>query len=154
MKIYIPPQIKTLGFYFIIFVSLFLIIRKLLIPETFGEYGHYRAASLQEIESLEEVYAGQQLCFECHEDIFDLRNADKHKSLSCESCHGPALLHATSMGEVAPKIPSGREFCGLCHNKNAARSANTITQVDISEHNTEIDCTICHNPHQPWEQLK
>ena len=154
MKVYIPPQIKRLGFYFIIFISLFLIIRKLLVPETFGEYGHYRGASLQEIESQDAVYGGQQLCFECHEDIFDLRNADQHKNLACESCHGPARLHAESGGEVAPNIPLGREYCGQCHNKNAARSAKAIAQVDISEHNIDTDCTVCHNPHQPWELLK
>ena len=154
MKIYIPPQIKTLGFYFIIFISLFLIIRKLLIPETFGEYGHYRGASLGEIESLDAAYAGQELCLVCHEDVFDFRSEGPHKGLACESCHGPAIKHAESGGEVAPDIPSGREFCGRCHNKNAARSSSAIIQVNISEHNIELDCIDCHKPHQPWDQLK
>ena len=154
MKIYIPPQIKRLGIYFIIFVSLFLFIRQRLVPESFGKFGHYRAASLDENASLDAVYGGQQLCFECHEDVFDLRNADLHINLACEICHGPALLHAESFGEVKPDIPAGREFCGRCHSQNAARSSEAIAQVDISEHNLGNDCTDCHNSHQPWALLK
>ena len=154
MKIYIPPQITRLGIYFIIFISLYLFIKQRLVPESFGKYGHYRADYLDENASLDAVYGGQQLCFECHEDIFDLRNAGLHKGLSCETCHGPALLHAESFGEVKPDIPAGREFCGRCHSQNAARSANIIAQVDITEHNKEFDCMECHNSHQPWAELK
>jgi hypothetical protein len=46
MKFYIPPQIPRLALAFGVFITLFLVLRHFLVPETFGEYDHYRAVSL------------------------------------------------------------------------------------------------------------
>jgi hypothetical protein len=151
MKLYIPPQIPRLAVAFAIFISLFLVLRHFLIPDTFGKYGPYRAASLDDYSSLEIHYAGQQACFSCHQDIEDEKSMDVHNTLHCETCHGPGQKHVLS--GVATDIfkPSGREFCGKCHSLNAARKIDAVNQVDLTKHNIGKNCTECHNPHQPWE---
>jgi hypothetical protein len=154
MKLYIPPQLTRLSIAFAIFISLFLLLRHFLVPDTFGQYGHYRGASLIDNESVEIHYAGQQACFECHQDIEDLKLEDVHSTIHCETCHGPGQKHVVS-GDIADIIkPSGREFCGSCHAKNAAKPKETIFQVNLAEHNTGKNCVECHNPHQPWAMLK
>ena len=81
MKFYIPPQLPRLALAFTIFILLFLLLRYLLVPVTFGEYGHYRGASLIDNASAEIHYAGQQACFECHQDVEDLKKQDVHSEI-------------------------------------------------------------------------
>ena len=151
MKYYIPPQIPRLIIAFVIFIALFLFLRSLLVPDTFGEYGHYRGASLIDNAEVEMHYAGQQACLECHPDIEDMKSQDVHSDIRCETCHGPGLKHSAS-GETGDILkPVGREFCGSCHSKNAAKPTNAIFQIDLTKHNIGKNCTECHNPHQPWE---
>ncbi len=151
MKFYIPPQLTRLAIAFAIFISLFLLLRHYLVPETFGQYGFYRGASLTDIEKDEMHYAGQQVCFECHQDIEDLKLQDVHSEIHCETCHGPGLKHSENGDTTGLVRPTSREFCGLCHSKNAAKQKSAIFQVDLKEHNVDRRCIECHNPHQPWE---
>ena len=154
MKLYIPPQLTRLTIAFAIFISLFLLLRHFLIPDTFGQYGHYRGASLEDNAAVEIHYAGQQACLECHQDIEDQKIQDVHSDIHCETCHGPGQKHIVS-GEASDILkPAGREFCGSCHAKNAAKPKDAIFQVNLAEHNVGKNCTECHNPHQPWEMLK
>lgn len=151
MKLYIPPQIPRLVLAFAIFISLFLVLRHFLVPDTFGKYGPYRAASMDDYGTLEIHYSGQQACFTCHQDIEDLKSTDVHSTIHCETCHGPGQKHVTTSAAADILKPSGREFCGKCHSLNAARKQDAIFQVDLSKHNIDKNCTECHNPHQPWE---
>jgi hypothetical protein len=154
MKFYIPPQIPRLALAFAIFISLFLVARHLLVPDTFGEYGHYRGASLFDNALPEIHYAGQEACFECHPDIQDIKSKDVHSSIHCETCHGPGQKHVISGAVADISKPSGREFCGSCHTPNAAKKKDAVVQVDLNKHNTGKNCTECHNAHQPWEMKK
>jgi hypothetical protein len=151
MKYYIPPQIPRLVLAFAIFISLFILVRHLLVPDTFGEYGHYRGASLIDNAQPEIHYAGQQACLDCHPDIEELKAMDVHSDIRCETCHGPGQKHVESMDANDIFKPSEREFCGMCHAKNAAKRETAIFQVDLEKHNTGKKCIECHNPHQPWE---
>lgn len=121
MKHYIPPQLTRLALAFAIFITLFLILRNFLVPDAFGEYGHYRGASLIDNEQPEIHYTGQQACFECHQNIEDLKAKDVHSEIHCETCHGPGEKHLLSGGSVDILKPAGREFCGRCHSMNAAK---------------------------------
>jgi hypothetical protein len=79
-----------------------------------------------------------------------MKSQDVHSEIHCETCHGPGLRH-TEKGDTAFIIkPVSREFCGLCHSKNAARKTDAVYQVDLNEHNVGKNCIECHNPHQPW----
>ena len=154
MKFYMPPQIPRLALAFAIFISLFLVARHFLVPATFGEYGHYRAASLAENALPEIHYAGQVVCFTCHQDIQEKKSQDVHSDIHCETCHGPGEKHSITGKKEDIMKPSGREFCGKCHAMNAAKLKTTIFQVDLKQHNIGKNCTECHNPHQPWEMKK
>ena len=151
MESKIPPHIKRLILVFAIFIGVFLTVRHFLVPDTFGEYGHYRGDALLDNAKLEIHYSGQQACFECHQDIEDLKVQDVHSEIHCETCHGPGQKHVQSSDTSDIMIPAGREFCGLCHAKNAAKSEDAVFQVDLKEHNVDKNCIECHNPHQPWE---
>lgn len=154
MKFYIPPQISRLALAFAIFISLFLVVRHFLVPDTFGKYGHYRAASLIDSEQPEIHYAGQQACFKCHQDIEDKKSQDVHSEIHCETCHGPGQKHVVNSKVEKIMKPTGREFCGSCHSLNAAKLKSAVFQVDLEKHNIGKNCIECHNPHQPWEMKK
>jgi len=154
MKFYIPPQIKRLALAFAVFISLFLFVRHILVPDTFGEYGHYRGASLIDNEQPEIHYSGQQACFECHQDIEELKAQDVHSEIHCETCHGPGQKHVVSVEPADILKPVGREFCGKCHAMNAAKQKSAVFQIDLKEHNIGKNCIECHNAHQPWEMKK
>jgi len=140
---------------FIVFIGLFLVIRHFLIPDTFGQFGHYRGDTLSEIASIEQIHASKEDCWECHSDIKEKIENDVHAELSCLICHGTGLEHVNNPEAENIRIEGGREFCGRCHQLNAARPDNIITQIDIKTHNAEADnCTDCHNPHEVWEGME
>jgi hypothetical protein len=154
MKLYIPPQIPRLALAFAVFIALFMLARRILVPDTFGEFGFYRGASLTDNALPEIHFSGQKACFECHQDIEDLKAQDVHSDIHCETCHGPGQKHVSS-GEAGDIIkPGGREFCGNCHEVNAAKQKAAVFQVDLNKHNVGRKCTECHNAHQPWEMKK
>ncbi len=152
MKIYIPPQIKHLLPALLIFIFLFLLGRFLVVPETFGDLGHYRAVSLVDNEGMELKYAGHDACTECHQDIAENKEYDVHSEVTCETCHGPGMAHVMDPEKIDLFKPDGRKFCGLCHAMIPGRNESAIFQVNLEEHYTnKKNCTDCHNPHQPWE---
>ncbi len=148
-----PPQLKTLLPLFAIFVVLFLVVRHFLIPESFGEIGHYRANAIEEIGAHPVHYAGKAVCADCHDTEAELLKSDMHTSLSCEVCHGPNAKHAEDYEIKQFLVKDGsREFCGRCHSLNAARKIEVVNQIDINEHHPEREkCIDCHNPHAVWE---
>ena len=151
MHFFIPPQLKRLALAFAIFISVFLIIRHILVPKSFGQYGFYRGASLEEIAQSPVKYAGQKACLDCHQDIDDLKQLDVHSEISCETCHGPGQKHSENGDTTFLEMPVSRESCGICHSKNAGKQKSAVFQVDLNEHYVEKKCLDCHNPHQPWK---
>jgi hypothetical protein len=154
MKFFIPPQLKRLSLAFAIFILAFLFIRHSLVPKTFGQYGFYRGASLEEIAQIPVKYAGQKACLDCHQDIEDLKQQDVHSEISCETCHGPGQKHSENGDTTLLEKPVSRESCGMCHSKNAAKQKTAVFQVNLKEHNIKKKCIDCHNPHQPWNMKK
>lgn len=146
-----PKQIKHLLILFLAILAVAAVTRELLVPETFGDYGHYRAVSLDVNKAKPIQYAGKESCTECHEEYADMIFMDVHESLSCESCHGPAQAHVENPEVLNMNMRGDREFCGLCHAIHPARDRNVIFQIDLSEHYVEKDCIECHNPHMPWD---
>lgn len=147
-----PLQLKRVLSLLVGLIIVFLVIRRLLIPDSFGKLGHYRANSLAENEAQVPKYIGSDDCHYCHETEALLLAEGLHSTIACETCHGPGHKHIES-NEVSDIIkPSGRDFCGRCHEKNAARPDDIIKQVDISTHHIEENsCTNCHNAHEPWK---
>jgi hypothetical protein len=154
MKLNIPSQIKRLALAFAIFIGLFLVARHFLYPASFGKYGFYRGDSLKDNAAVAMNYAGNAACVECHEDISTAKATDVHGPIRCETCHGAGLKHTENPDSVKLVLPATREFCGICHSKNAARKTDAVMQIELDKHNTGHNCIECHNPHMPWEKMK
>jgi predicted CXXCH cytochrome family protein len=121
-------------------------------------------------------YIGSKECEQCHEDIYrNFATADHARlmtggtnalSAGCESCHGPASLHAESGGEVKPpfSFTSGRPAAigsGARLAIQPARATETVCytchadvrgQFNLPSHHPvpegRMTCTQCHPPHE------
>ena len=147
----LPPQIIRLVLLTILIVGSYFGARFFLKPSSFGEYGFYRGAALEEIASLPVAYAGKKACEECHTDEFEKLAKHVHKSLSCEGCHGPAQAHSEKPDVTSLKPPKlGYSTCLRCHEANPSRPA-WLKQITPKSHYTGQKCTECHVPHMPTE---
>jgi hypothetical protein len=143
-----PQQATRLIVVFVLLGIALMVSWRLLIPETFGDLGRYRAAALEEVASRTKKYAGRQECAVCHSDIEALRVESNHRGVSCEVCHGPAADHAGAPMDTKPAISRERETCTLCHGFNPSRPTG-FAQVDANTHNAPQACVTCHSPHAP-----
>lgn len=144
----VPQQLIPLGILFIVLVVVLLVVRQLLVPETFGEYGHYRFQAVADNMGQDIMYAGYDACAECHDDIAAVKTGSRHEAVSCETCHGPGAKHADDPSGSLPDIPRKREHCELCHGYNPSRPSG-FPQVIETMHNPGRSCISCHNPHNP-----
>ena len=144
----LPPQIPPLLGVFALAVIGLVVARTYLIPETFGQDGHYRTAAVDSIIAHEKKYAGHQECALCHSAINDRRLAGNHQGVSCEVCHGPAADHVAGPMNVKPPAPRERGLCPLCHAYNPSRPTG-FPQIDPVAHNPLTPCITCHEPHEP-----
>lgn len=133
---------------FVIAFVIFLIVRGYIVPKTFGEYGHYRAAAIPEIAALPMTYAGHQACVSCHTDIQNVKSKGMHAGVNCEACHGALARHVADPINVEPVKLNTAVLCVRCHAASAAKPKN-FPQVVASEHAGGIACQTCHNPHSP-----
>ena len=136
---------------FAVVLAVFLVGRQLLVPDTFGRWGHYRAAAIDDVAAAPVRHAGQETCFKCHADKREEKSRGRHQLLRCETCHGPRKQHAENPGgEKPPKLTDKemRQFCARCHEYNLTRP-KWLEQVDTARHNPGQACTDCHSPHHP-----
>ena len=133
---------------FVAAVILFVIVRGMIVPKSFGQYGHYRGNALGEIAARTPVFAGREACANCHQDIVDLKKTGKHVIVGCEACHGPLGKHVEDPGSVVPAKLDTAVLCVKCHEANSAKPKN-FPQVISKEHAGGVACGTCHQPHTP-----
>ena len=157
-------------------------IRQLLMPDTFGTLGQYRADSLKDILNLKQIYQGKEACAPCH-DNNNILAKDVHYNTQCENCHGPGNIHITQIETVLKQnnlkpTESGRyskealkvipkemarmpkeytlEGCLYCHRKLESRP-HDFAQIDPKEHFKALhvtdDSIKCVECHDPHEPL-
>lgn len=143
-----PKQMIPIIIIFAILIGIFIAAQIYLVPDSFGEYGHYRADAVGEVAALQPIYAGFQICVECHDDIVETKAGSNHRGLSCETCHGPAGAHVEAPDEVTPTVPIERDFCLLCHGYNPSRPSG-FPQILQGFHNPGQNCMTCHEAHNP-----
>lgn len=143
-----PQQLKSLLVVFAVFIGGLVAARHFLLPPTFGERGHYRAAAVVTIERLPVRYAGREACGVCHDEIASVHRNARHQTVACEVCHGPAVAHTESPTENKLPAPRERGYCPLCHGYDPSRPTG-FPQIDPVAHNPLKPCITCHNPHQP-----
>jgi hypothetical protein len=129
-------------------VTVFLIVRALLVPPGFGEYGHYRSGALADNWQRPPAFAGRAACADCHDEAATALAGDVHAPIGCESCHGPLAAHAADPGAVTPEIADVTRLCTDCHAAEPARPA-THPQVEVAGHAEGAACADCHEPHAP-----
>ena len=129
-------------------IVLFLIVRSIFVPRSFGQYGHYRGAALAEIASKPVMFAGHGTCEGCHTDIAEAKNKGVHVHVACESCHGPLAKHADDPTALQPPKMDVAVLCVRCHEANKAKP-QTFPQVASAGHSGGVVCNTCHQPHSP-----
>lgn len=132
---------------FAVGAAMFLGFRWVLVPADYGRLGAYRAGALLQNQVRPIVYAGQVACVECHTDVADVRKANAHARISCESCHGPLARHAADPAVAAPR-PNPRAVCAVCHLPSPAKP-QWFKTVNFTEHADPGPCTACHPAHAP-----
>jgi len=132
-----------------------VVLRLLLVPDSFGEHGHYRAEAVAEALDYEARHVGKATCADCHDDVVDLHAKDAHAAVQCETCHGIGAAHADTDGDGPIRRPEGQGACLVCHQLLLARPGE-FAQIEVSEHyefvgvgDPTTECTACHDPHEP-----
>jgi len=133
---------------FVVAFLVFLGIRGFVVPRTFGQYGHYRAAAIGEIAARPVHFAGHQACADCHTDVVDAKAKGKHAQVNCEACHGAQAQHVADPADVVPAKLDTAVLCARCHQASAAKPAG-FPQVEPADHSNGVACETCHNPHSP-----
>ena len=141
-----PPQVLRLVLATAAIVGTYCVARAVLTPATFGRYGHYRGAALEETASRGPLYSGAKACDECHDDI-SAKATKGHKTISCEACHGASRAHARNP-DIVTGVKLTDHSCLRCHVADAARPAKH-KQVVAIDHYPGDRCIECHLPHQP-----
>jgi len=149
--------------------------RACLTPETYGQYGKYRAAHLDEARAFPALHQGDDACLECHEKEWDMADG-KHADVPCEYCHFSAVLHADE-GKAGPPVKDpdlakyrklanmtvdrSREACLNCHVylssrpekfpqvKDVKKHIKDGWKPDLGEFEPEAQCFRCHRAHFP-----
>ncbi len=137
-------------------IVIFLIIKAVVTPASWNYKDWYRSDSLALNASYETAYGGNDSCATCHQEVNEELAEFKHKSLSCESCHG-ALADHVKDGEKIADAKVDDQSTWQCLNCHAARVNKPVNfpQFDkkkIEEHREMEDgmiCTACHTPHDP-----
>ena len=126
----------------------FLLVRGLLVPKSFGQYGHFRGDALAEIKAQPPHYAGHDACEACHTDVLEQKVKGKHVRVNCEACHGPLAKHAEDPSSVTPEKLDTAKLCVRCHEANSAKP-KWFPQVVSADHASGLACSECHKPHNP-----
>jgi hypothetical protein len=129
-------------------VMAFLIVRALLVPPDFGEYGHFRTGAMADNQKRALAYAGRAACTECHGEEAALFAKGSHARIGCESCHGALAAHVADSDHVKPAKLDVVALCSRCHSENQARPKKQ-PQVDVEKHSEGNACTECHDAHSP-----
>ena len=138
----------------VVAIVAFLLGRGLLVPKSYGTFGSYRADSVAEQMKARPVgHQGPASCTPCHQAKAAARTAGSHKTVSCEACHGPLILHVAD-GKVTGKMPVDKSYtlCAYCHRRIQGRPEK-FPQVVLEQHVTsKLEgpvCLDCHDPHSP-----
>jgi len=148
IKLKDAEHLLRLAAVFIAGLAVFLVLRAVLVPHSFGQYGHYRGDALAEVAAHPVRFAGQKVCEDCHGDIVATKSSGKHAGVHCEACHGPQAAHAENPVDIKPQLPDTAVLCARCHEANVAKPAG-FPQVDTRDHSGGQTCKTCHQPHSP-----
>lgn len=153
-----PKHIVRLLLLLVALAFLFVAGKHLFTPRSFWAYGHYRAASVEEIASAEPKIRDAASYAKAYPKEYATWSGGIHSVVQCQVCHMaqaigpiPASASAAQTAQAAAGIPmpyDSLKLCVECHQKIAGRPASQ-PQIVVSEHTQGKQCTACHNPHSP-----
>ena len=85
---------------FVLAFLVFLVVRHYIVPKSFGQYGHYRGASIGEIAQRPVKFAGHETCEGCHADEATKKSAGKHAQAGVS---GPRNLYLAALATCYPR---------------------------------------------------
>ncbi len=141
-----------------------LLVKRLLLPKSFGVYGPYRADAIAEAAHLPIRHWTNESCFSCHPYERKIHKAGTHATISCEFCHGAFADHITD-GKKTGTLPVKKDeqittLCLRCHNTEIkARQQEVIKTVAMPDHlknqNVKLthNCNQCHHVHAPLKYI-
>ncbi len=167
------PEYKSKPYSHVVRILLILItvgvvgvaVRAMVLPKSFGEYGHYRGTAIQDEMNRPIRNGTNASCLVCHPYIREMHMEGVHKTVSCEFCHGPVADHVKD-GKVIARLPKkqGKEIkrlCLRCHNQIIrARPKESIKMISMPQHleqkhvRVDHNCNQCHNVHAPLMWVK
>jgi len=140
------------------------LFKKLLLPDSFGVYGHYRADAITEAALVPIRHGTNASCFKCHPFEAKIHKTGRHQTISCEFCHGTYADHVAD-GKKIGTLPVKKEkeittLCLRCHNTEIkARKEEVIKTIAMPNHlkdqNVKIthNCNQCHHVHAPLKYI-
>jgi len=141
-----------------------LLFKQLLLPDSFGEYGYYRADAIKEAALVPIRHGTNTSCFKCHPYEAKIHEKGRHQTISCEFCHGTYADHVAD-GKKIGTLPVKKEkeittLCLRCHNTEIkARKEEVIKTVAMPNHlkdqHVKIthNCNQCHHVHAPLKYI-
>lgn len=125
-------------------------VRVFNVPSALEDFGLHRTdpvANARDWASLPVQFAPVSNCQKCHAEPYKIWESAGHKTVSCETCHGPGKNHIETLAKIETADTS-RNLCTRCHEKLVARPTS-FPQVDSESHRKQFDCLACHKPHDP-----
>lgn len=142
----LPDALTRILVVFLLLAGAFVAL-KLTLPASITNSRLHVQSTLEREMARPVRYAGSAPCADCHEE-YNVKKVGYHRTLSCETCHGPAQAHVENPTETKPVAPRKREFCTLCHRYDPSRPTG-FPQINPTAHNPLKPCVSCHNPHDP-----
>lgn len=122
-----------------------------------GDYRYqwHRVANEQEWKDIKVKYRSSTYCKDCHLEQFNKVTASMHAKVECENCHGPAIDHPDN--PIKLSSDKSRGLCLRCHSDLPYRQGKyselpkreiQLKMIDPDNHNPDMECIACHNPHK------
>ncbi|OQW94546.1 MAG: hypothetical protein BWK79_05555 [Beggiatoa sp. IS2] len=135
------------------------------VPKDWDKQLWYRPTALTELQQLPTRFGGNESCkgSTCHEVTakdshqakFTQLQGSFHKTLACESCHGPLTNHVKEDRKVAETNRARARHCLQCHESLPGREqkikpfSEEFQLHKIMQVTAQKPCNDCHNPHAP-----
>lgn len=141
-----PRHIKTLLGILVGLAVLFAAGKLFLPPKSFFVYGHYRAASVEEIASAKPKFLEPTAYSAGYPKVYATWSDGIHKVIKCQDCHIRDGNQVTAGPLPIPR--DSLKLCPECHERIAGRPA-AQPQIDLASHFRGQQCVSCHDPHSP-----
>ena len=148
-------HLYRLGIIAVICLIAFLVIKKVATPSSWNYEAWYRGGALTDAAQQPLAHGGNESCQACHEDTVNKVEKLKHKTLSCEGCHGALADHVRDEEKIADALVIRDSVwqCVNCHSELVSKPRGFPQFTDEVKKHREVEegavCLKCHDAHDP-----